>query len=87
MASSDDLLRSIDAKLSAILTLVLDVHLKQTGVAKAKDRSIDVMLTDVGLSAKQIAALLGKTDRAVHLQLEKERGKKAKGAIRGHRKG
>jgi hypothetical protein len=69
MATNDDLMRSIDAKLSALLTLVLDGYLRQTGVARPKERSIDKMLSDVGLSAATIATLLGKTERAVHLQL------------------
>jgi hypothetical protein len=76
--SNDDLLRSIDAKLGAILTLTLDAYLRDTGVAKPKERSVDKMLADVGLSAQQIAALLGKTDRAVHLQLQNEQKKKRK---------
>jgi hypothetical protein len=74
--SNDDLLRSIDVKLSAILTLTLDSYLRATGVAKPKERSVDKMLSDVGLSAVHIAALLGKTDRAVHMQLQNEEQKK-----------
>jgi hypothetical protein len=34
--SDNELLQSIDAKLSAVLTLVLDGYLRQTGVARAK---------------------------------------------------
>jgi hypothetical protein len=79
MATNDDLMRSIDAKLSALLTLVLDGYLRQTGVARPKERSIDKMLSDVGLSAVTIATLLGKTERAVHMQLAGERAKKARG--------
>lgn len=78
MAKNEELMRSIDAKLSALLTLVLDGYLRQTGVARPKERSIDKMLSDVGLSASTIATLLGKTDRAVHLQLAGERAKKAR---------
>jgi len=74
----DDLLRSVDAKLSAILALTLDGYLRETGVARPKQRSVDKMLSDVGLSAQQIAALLGKTDRAVHLQLQREGERKKK---------
>lgn len=77
MATNDDVLRSIDAKLSALLTLVLDGYLRQTGVARPKERSIDKMLSDVGLSAATIATLLGKTERAVHKQLAGERSKKS----------
>lgn len=73
---NDDLLRSIDAKLSAILTLTVYGYLRETGVGRPKERSVDKMLSDVGLSAQQIAALLGKTDRAVHLQLQRESKRK-----------
>ena len=65
-----ELLTSIDAKLGALLTLTLDAYLRETGVAKPKERSIDAMLAAVGLSVQQIARLLGKTDRAVQLQLQ-----------------
>jgi hypothetical protein len=75
--SDNEVLQSIDAKLSALLTLVLDGYLRQTGVARAKERSVDKMLSDVGLSAAAIASLLGKTDRAVHLQLQREGARKA----------
>jgi hypothetical protein len=75
--TDQELMRSIDAKLSALLTLILDGYLRQTGVARPKERSIDKMLSDVGLSAATIATLLGKTERAVHLQLQGERAKKA----------
>jgi IS30 family transposase len=77
MANSDDLLRSIDSKLTALLALVLDGYLRETGIAQPKDRTIDRMLTDAGLSARQVAGLLGKTDRAVHISLQREREKKA----------
>jgi hypothetical protein len=70
MAITDDQLTQIDAKLTALLALYVDSYLRQTGIAKPKDRSIDRILSDAGLSAKMIAGLLGKTERAVHLQLE-----------------
>jgi hypothetical protein len=35
------------------------------------------MLSDVGLSAATIAGLLGKTERAVNLQIQRERARKA----------
>lgn len=70
------LLDAIDTKLSALLALILDGHLRETGIAKPKPRGIDRLLADAGLSPKQIATLLGKTDRAVRMQLaaEKEKG-------------
>ena len=82
MAANDELLTMIDAKVSALLTLVLDVYMRQTGVGRPKERSVDTMLFDVGVPASTIAKLLGKTERAVHLQVaadrEKKAGKKAK---------
>jgi hypothetical protein len=69
-ATDHELLASIDAKLSALLTLTLDSYLRDTGTAKPKERSVDAMLAGVGLTPQQIAALLGKTDRAVRMQLE-----------------
>jgi hypothetical protein len=70
MSANDDRLVQIDAKLTALLALYVDNYLRQTGIAKPKDRTIDRILSDAGLSAKTIAGLLGKTERAVHLQLE-----------------
>lgn len=78
MATDEEVLRSIDGKLGALLTLVLDGYLRQTGVARPKERSIDKMLSDAGLSAATIATLLGKTPRAVNLQLAGERAKKTR---------
>jgi len=77
MNTNDAVLRSIDARLAAILTLTLDSYLRQTGVARPKERSVDKMLSDVGLSAATIASLLGKTDRAVNLQLQRENQRKS----------
>ena len=73
-----DVLRSNDAKLGAILALTLDEYLRSTGIAKPKPRSVDKLLADAGLTAQQIASLLGKTDRAVQKQLANERKKKAR---------
>jgi hypothetical protein len=71
------LLDSIDAKIGALLALVLDAYLRETGIAKPKPRGIDRLLSDAGLSPKQIATLLGKTDRAVRMQLAAEKEKSA----------
>jgi hypothetical protein len=77
MATNDDLLRSIDAKLGAILTLTLDSYLRETALARPKERSVDKMLSDAGLSASTIAKMLGKTKRAVHLQIAEKKPKKS----------
>ncbi len=67
-----DALASIDAKLSAILALLVDRHLRDTDVAKPRPRSIDRMLTDVGLTGVEISRLLGKTPQAVSQALAKD---------------
>ncbi len=50
MAKNDDPLERIDSKLTALLALVVDGYLRETGVARPKQRSIDRMLVDAGLS-------------------------------------
>lgn len=87
MTTSDDLLQSIDSKLTALLALYLDSYIHQTGAAQRKDRSVDRLLSDAGLSAAEIAGLLGKTDRAVHLQLQREREQDRKRKAARSRKG
>jgi len=77
MANSDDRIAQIDAKLTALLALVLDGYLRQTGIARPKERSIDRMLADAGLPARTIAGLLGKTERAVYKQLQGDQAKKS----------
>ncbi len=75
-----DLLESIDAKLGGILVLLLDLYLRDTELAKPKARSVDQMLSDVGLANADIAALLGKTERAVRKRLAGSSKSKAKEA-------
>jgi hypothetical protein len=67
---SNDTLERIDAKLGAILALILDSYLRQTGVAQPKPRSVDRLLADAGLNTATIAKMLGKTERAVQFQLQ-----------------
>ena len=73
LVMSEDTLQRIDAKLSALLAIVIDSYLRQTDVARPKPRSIDKMLRDAGVPTGTIAALLGKTERAVQLQLAGKR--------------
>lgn len=70
---SDSDLTRLEAKVSALLTIILDQYLRETELAKRRPRSIDKMLSDAGLPAKDIAAVLGKTERAVNLQLQKDK--------------
>jgi hypothetical protein len=71
--TTTDLLERIDSKLAALLALVLDAHLRESGIAKPKGRALDRLLTDAGQSPQTIGALLGKTDRAVTKMLQSER--------------
>jgi hypothetical protein len=50
--------------------------LRQTGVGRPKERSVDTMLFDVGVPASTIAKLLGKTERAVNMRVAADREKK-----------
>jgi hypothetical protein len=56
----------------AQLTIEIDQYIRETGIARSKPRSIDKMLSDVGLKTADIASLLGKTERAVQMQLATE---------------
>jgi hypothetical protein len=68
-----DLLKAIDRKLAALLAITLDSMLRNhPEIAKPRPRTLDRMLADVGVGAKEIAALLGKTEQAVYLQLAKD---------------
>jgi hypothetical protein len=75
----DPQLERIDAKLNALLAIIVDRYLRETETARPKKRSIDRLLSDAGLSATETAKLLGKTDRAVRLQLQREGQSKRKG--------
>ncbi len=69
--SKEEMSRS-EKLLSALLAISVDQYLRETGIARPKVRSIDRILTDIGLSAVEIAAILGKTERAVYKQLASE---------------
>ncbi|MBF1038762.1 MAG: hypothetical protein HXL01_00955 [Candidatus Nanosynbacter sp.] len=53
----------------AQLTIQVDRYIRETEIARPKPRSIDKMLSDVGLKTNDIAKLLGKTERAVQMQI------------------
>lgn len=53
----------------AQLTIHVDQYIRETGLARPKPRSIDKMLSDVGVKTSDISHLLGKTERAVNMQL------------------
>ena len=74
---TNEILERIDAKLGAILALTLDAYPRETGIAQPKPRSVDRLLADAGLNTATIAKMLGKTDRAVQLQLQGSAKKKA----------
>lgn len=62
----------------AQLTIQVDQYIRETGVARSKPRSIDKMLSDVGVKTSDIAHLLGKTERAVNMQLASDSKTKKK---------
>lgn len=73
----EELLEAIDSKLAALLAITVDQYLRETGAAQSRHASVDSMLRGVGISARDIAALLGKTERAVNMKLKAdEDGKK-----------
>jgi hypothetical protein len=70
MAVSDEhleVLRSLDAKLGALLALAIRDRLPER--APAHKRSMDQLLRAAGLDVPEIAALLGKSKQAVYLAL------------------
>lgn len=60
-----DELKKSNRMISALLTITLDQHLRNSDLAKPRPRSIDRMLTDIGLTGVEISKLLGKTPQAV----------------------
>lgn len=80
--ATNDLSR-LESRLTALLALGVDARQRELGV-RTKDRPVDVLLSDAGLSSKEIARLLGKTDRAVNLVLQAHRaGKASPGRVEG----
>lgn len=71
-------LRKTNRLLSALLTISVDRHLRDTDLAKPRPRSIDRMLAELGLTGVEIAKLLGKTPQAVSQALTAEGKPKAK---------
>ena len=68
------LLESIDQKLTALLSISVDEHLRSNPeLVEPRPRSIDRLLRDAGLPTTEIANILGKTSRAVQKMLKKEK--------------
>lgn len=67
--TEEKLLRSIDAKLAALLALELDTRLRGDPRTRAKPRALDRLLVDAGLEAAEIARLVGKSPAAVRKAL------------------
>lgn len=67
----EERLERIEARLNAILTLMVDRHIRELGGSdRRRARSPEQMLRDVGLSTGEIASILGKSDRMVRKTLE-----------------
>lgn len=67
-----DLLKRLDTKVSALLAILIDGYLRDTGLAQPRPRSIDRMLVDVGLTGSEVARLLGKSPQAVSQVLARD---------------
>lgn len=64
-------IHSMDRKLSALLSIVVDQHLRRTpDLANPRPRNIDRILSDAGMLGTEIAATLGKTPQAVSQALK-----------------
>lgn len=68
MAGKDE--DRLEAKVTALLAISVDQYLRETGLAKPRPRTIDKMLTDAGLSVKEVSSVLGKTEQAVYQALQ-----------------
>lgn len=69
---SDELLEKINVRLSALLALAVEEKVQSEETDRRRKRSLDRVLRDAGLTTVEIAALLGKTDRAMRKMLEKD---------------
>ncbi len=64
-------IQSMDRKLSALLSIVVDQHLRRTpDLVNPRPRNIDRILSDAGMLGTEIAATLGKTPQAVSQALK-----------------
>lgn len=78
-----EVLLRIERKMSALLSIAIDQHLRSNdGLAKPRPRSIDRLLSDAGLLGTEIAAALGKSPQAVSQALKGD-GKSSGPAKRG----
>ena len=75
-------LKKLNRNLSALLSITVDRHLRDTELAKPRPRSIDRMLADIGLNGTEIAMLLGKSRQAVSIALSKGKPSNKKGTTK-----
>ena len=66
----------LEPKVTALLAISVERFLRETGIAKPRPRSIDKMLSDAGLTAREIASVLGKSEQAVYAVLQAAEKKK-----------
>ena len=71
--STDEILRSIDTKLSALLALTAYGLQDSTDPAYP---SLDLLLSDNGLNNSDIGKILGKTTGAARKQIDRDRKKR-----------
>ncbi len=73
-SAQTELLRAIDQKLGALVAIHTHrLLIEDPELAKPRPRSIDKMLSDVGLRQAEIAKILGKSPQAVGQILGKEK--------------
>ena len=67
-----EVLRSIERKLTALLAITTDQHLRSSQeLADPRPRTIDQLLSDAGLSSHEVGKLLGKSRQAVEQRLKR----------------
>jgi hypothetical protein len=83
-----DVLRSIDSKLSVLLAMAIDGHLRSNPeLGSSRHPSLDSLLSEAGLSSRQIGLLLGKTRQAVEQKISRERPRESRPGGRAGRGG
>jgi hypothetical protein len=65
-------LKRLETKVTALLVILVDQYVRETGLAQPRPRSVDRMLVDSGLTGSEVARLLGKSPQAVSQVLAKE---------------
>jgi len=73
--STDELLSSIDSKLSALIALTAYGLMQSTELPDPSYPSLDLLLAESGMTSAEIGKALGKTTGAARKQVERDRKK------------